>query len=260
MLDMRNLRHIGINGLYSKDEQLSVTIGTGLTWGEVLKYLRKFDKDLITVHGQCTSVGVAGYALHGGVHFGGLSELYGLASDNILAITAVVANGSIVELTESRCDVDGVSQAYSSECSGLWFGLRGAGSSFGVVTSLTLKLHREPNLQSSLSILSLKVKDAAESQKFLSSYMRNIPDEGSPPCNFTLTVFAAATPDMVIIDLFLDSQSRSHSLDWIIISKRTPSFCFSLATKEKRFSTTFLPFYRGNLRQQCILLSKLLGH
>ena len=201
MLDMRNLRHIEINGLNSNDSPMSVTIGTGFTWGEVLNYLRKVDKDLITVHGQCTSVGVAGYALHGGVHFGGLSELYGLASDSILAVTAVVANGSVVELTESRCDVDGVSQSYSSECAGLWFGLRGAGSSFGVVTSLTLKLHREPKLQSALSVLSLKVKDAAESQKFLSAYMKNIPDEGSSPCNFTSTTTAAAAVMMITVFL-----------------------------------------------------------
>jgi FAD/FMN-containing dehydrogenase len=178
MLDMRKLKAIEIHGLESKTSQISMTIGTGLVWGEVLKYLRNIDRDLITVHGQCTAVGVAGYSLHGGVHFGGLSELYGLSSDNILALTAVVANGSIVELSGSSCMIDGVSMAYSEECRGLWFGFRGAGSSFGVVTSLKLKLYRETEMRSALSILSLRISDITEAQRFFSEYADSIPSEG----------------------------------------------------------------------------------
>jgi FAD/FMN-containing dehydrogenase len=86
MVDMRKLKGIDV---HNDNGAMSMTIGTGHVWGEVLKYLRKIDSELMTVHGQCTSVGVAGFALHGGVHFGGLSELYGLASDNILGLTAV---------------------------------------------------------------------------------------------------------------------------------------------------------------------------
>ena len=178
MLDMRSLKSITFNKANHTDDIFSMTIGTGLTWGEVLKKLRNLDKELLTVHGQCTSVGVAGYALHGGVHFGGLSELYGLASDNILALTAVVANGSIVELSGSTCVIDGISREYSSDCSGLWFAFRGAGSSFGVVTSLTLRLHRESRLLSALSILSLDIQDSSRSQKAIKSYMDSIPEEG----------------------------------------------------------------------------------
>lgn len=178
MLDMRKLKAIEIHGLRSPMSQISMTIGTGLVWGEVLRFLRKIDRDLITVHGQCTAVGVAGYSLHGGVHFGGLSELYGLSSDNILGLTAVVANGSVVDLSESKCIIDGVSVAYSEECRDLWFGFRGAGSSFGVVTSLTLKLYRETKMRSALSILSLKIKNVIEAQRFLSEYLDSIPSEG----------------------------------------------------------------------------------
>ena len=190
MLDMRKLKNIEFNKANSTNDVVSMTIGTGLTWGEVLKKLRELDRDLLTVHGQCTSVGVAGYALHGGVHFGGLSELYGLASDNILALTAVVANGSTVVLSATTCVIDGVSKEYSSDCSGLWFAFRGAGSSFGVVTSLTLRLHREPRLLSALSILSLKIQDSSRSQKALKSYTDSIPKEGkgSPTLLYLLSI------------------------------------------------------------------------
>ncbi|KAJ1443969.1 hypothetical protein B484DRAFT_389171 [Ochromonadaceae sp. CCMP2298] len=70
---------------------------------------------------DCTSVGVAGFSLHGGVHFGALSEFHGLAVDNILGLTAVVANGSVVTVD-------------------LWFALRGAGSSFALVTQLHIQV------------------------------------------------------------------------------------------------------------------------
>ena len=50
------------------------------------------------IHGQCLNVGVSGFSLHGGVHFGGLSELYGLGSENIVGLTAVVSNGSVVQI------------------------------------------------------------------------------------------------------------------------------------------------------------------
>jgi FAD/FMN-containing dehydrogenase len=201
MLDMRKLKAIVIHGLESKTSQISMTIGTGLVWGEVLKYLRNLDRDLITVHGQCTTVGVAGYSLHGGVHFGGLSELYGLSSDNILALTAVVANGSIVELSGSKCIVDGVSVVYSEECSGLWFGFRGAGSSFGVVTSLTLKLYRETKMRSALSILSLRIKDVTEAQRFLTEYTDSIPSEGIKS-HFSMTRYEHFCLNYLIINFF----------------------------------------------------------
>ena len=163
----------------SDSDDFSVTIGTGFTWGEILKYLKSVNKDLITVHGQCTSVGVAGFALHGGVHFGGLSELYGLASDNILGLTAVIANSSAIELTATTCVIDGINVVYSEECRGLFFAFRGAGSSFGIVTSLTLKLHTQPKLFSALSILSLNIEEPSSAQKMISAYMENIPEEGN---------------------------------------------------------------------------------
>ena len=176
------------NKVNSKN-QMSMTLGTGYTWGEILKHIKKIDKNLITVHGQCTSVGVAGFSLHGGVHFGGLSELYGLASDNIIGLTAVVANGSTVELTSNTCIIDGISVIYSPECRGLFFAFRGAGSSYGVVTSLTIKLYVEPKIQSALSILSLNINDPKKAQVFLSSYMEKVPEEGSYKHLFTNIVF-----------------------------------------------------------------------
>ena len=196
MLDMRKLTGMKLHRASDghSDHISSMTIGTGYTWGAVLKELRQVDKNLVVVHGQCTSVGVAGYSLHGGVHFGGLSELYGLASDNILGLTAVVANGSTVELTSTSCVIDGIRTSYSDECRGLFFAFRGAGSSYGVVTSLTLQLHTQPKLQSALSILSLQIDNSHQAQKYLSSYMEKIPKEGMScmPYLYSQSIFASS--------------------------------------------------------------------
>ena len=40
-----------------------MTVGSGVVWDDVLPLLK--EKGLSAVHGQCTSVGVAGYSLHG---------------------------------------------------------------------------------------------------------------------------------------------------------------------------------------------------
>lgn len=166
----------------------AIEVGTGLIWDEVLSFLRQQERrqpnprqKLYVVHGQCTNVGVAGFALHGGVHFGGLSELYGLASDNILALTAVVANLSVVTLSAAECIVDDVPVLpYSEACGHLWFALRGAGSSFGIVTSITFQVHRATAIQSALTVLSLPVPaDHTQQEQLLSDYLNALPDYAS---------------------------------------------------------------------------------
>jgi FAD/FMN-containing dehydrogenase len=120
LLDMRNLKYISIN-----KDNLTALVGAGVLWKELIPKLHKLN--LIAVHGQCTSVGVAGFSLHGGVHFGGLSELYGLASGNILAITLVIANSSRVDISAKSCFIDGY-LGDTQFCKDLWFALRGAGN------------------------------------------------------------------------------------------------------------------------------------
>ena len=178
MMDMSGFTTLQLNEDGSK-----VTVGTGLIWDDVLTFLKKKGKEqnvsLRVVHGQCTQVGVGGFALHGGVHFGGLSELYGLASDNILSLTAVVANGSIVQLSSDTCVIDEIAVVpYSTACSDLWFSLRGAGSSYAVVTSLTFRVHHAPIIHSALTILTLSIPwniDKTQQQQFLSAYLDALP-------------------------------------------------------------------------------------
>ncbi|KAJ9134638.1 FAD-binding domain-containing protein [Pleurostoma richardsiae] len=80
-------------------------------------------------HGTCPGVGVGGHALHGG--YGVSSHTKGLALDWMMAATVVLANSTVV-----NC-----SQADNPE---LFWAIRGAGSSMGVVTSFQFKTFRVP--------------------------------------------------------------------------------------------------------------------
>ncbi|PKS06753.1 hypothetical protein jhhlp_006827 [Lomentospora prolificans] len=69
-------------------------------------------------HGTCPGVGISGHALHGG--FGMSSYTHGLALDWILSATVVLANGTTV-------------RASADENADLFWALRGAGGSMGIV-------------------------------------------------------------------------------------------------------------------------------
>ncbi|KAL4942708.1 hypothetical protein BDV06DRAFT_235239 [Aspergillus oleicola] len=76
--------------------------------------------------GSCGCVGMLGPALGGG--HGRLEGFYGMISDNLRSLNVVLANGtSIVVSNTSHAD--------------LFWGMRGAGHNFGVVTSFDMNIH-----------------------------------------------------------------------------------------------------------------------
>jgi FAD/FMN-containing dehydrogenase len=118
VLDLGLLRDISVN-VANK----TVTYGGGCTWAEVDDAL--CSRGLATVCGTISHTGVGGLVLHGG--FGFLSGLHGLAVDCLVSVEMVLANGEAVTASET-------------ENPDLFWVVRGAGSSFGVVTSFTSKV------------------------------------------------------------------------------------------------------------------------
>lgn len=117
----------------------TVSFGGGCLWREVDEALWKHG--LATVGGTVSHTGVGGLILHGG--YGALTGRRGLALDILISCEVVLADGSIVTASET-------------ENPDLFWGLRGAGSSFGVVTKFTSKAYPQGDIWGGMFVLPLE--------------------------------------------------------------------------------------------------------
>lgn len=103
-------------------------VGAGVQGFELMAAAR--DQGLVTVGGECPTVGIAGGYTQGGGH-SAVSTSFGLAADNVLSWEVVTACGELVT-------------ASPNENSDLYWALNGGGgSTYGVVVSMTIKAHKE---------------------------------------------------------------------------------------------------------------------
>lgn len=119
VVDLTNLNTIEINA-----SDRTATVGGGVTSQNLLTAADPFG--LIAVAGNCGEVGIAGFSFGGG--YGLTSPSHGLAADNILAAEVVLADGQVIHTSRT-------------ENPDLLWGLTGGGGTFGVVTSLRIRLH-----------------------------------------------------------------------------------------------------------------------
>ena len=103
----------------------TVRAEAGVLWGELDRETQLHG--LATVGGIVTHTGIAGLTLGGGI--GWLMRKHGATVDNLVSVDLVTAEGELL------C-------ASGDENPDLFWGIRGGGGNFGVVTSFEYRLHR----------------------------------------------------------------------------------------------------------------------
>ncbi|HEY7069542.1 MAG TPA: FAD-binding oxidoreductase [Acidimicrobiales bacterium] len=153
MLDLSGMKAVRVD-----PDSRTARAEPGLTLGELDHETQAWG--LATPLGAVSMTGIAGLTLGGGL--GWLNGAYGLTCDNLLAADVVTADGRLV-------------RASAAENEDLFWGLRGGGGNFGVVTSFEYRLH--PVAVVLAGGLSYPLAEAPEVLRFYDSFVKAAPDE-----------------------------------------------------------------------------------
>jgi len=153
MIDLSRMKGVRVDPVRS-----TVHAEPGLTWGELNDDLQLFG--LAATGGFVSTTGVAGLTLGGGL--GWLVRKHGLALDNLLSVDIVTADGQL--LTASR-----------TENEDLFWGVRGGGGNFGIVTSFEFRVHPVGTVLAGLVIH--PIAKAREALQFFREYETTSPEE-----------------------------------------------------------------------------------
>lgn len=146
----------------------------GVSWGE-------FDHEtqiygLATTGGIVSTTGIAGFTLGGGI--GWLMRKYGLACDNLISADVITAEGRFLKANEEQNQ-------------DLFWGVRGGGGNFGIVTSFKYHLHPVGPVMAGRIIYAFE--KARDVLKFYRNYIADAPNELSTMVAF---MTAASTPSL----------------------------------------------------------------
>jgi FAD/FMN-containing dehydrogenase len=153
MLDLSPMKAIHID-----PERRTVRAQAGVTWAEFNRETQRFG--LATTGGVVSTTGIAGLTLGGGL--GWLMGKHGLAADNLISAEVVTAAGDRVH-------------ASANENPDLFWGLRGGGGNFGVVTWFEYRLH--PVGQVTSGLVAHPVERARDVLQLFREVSAGAPDE-----------------------------------------------------------------------------------
>ncbi|MHA1961356.1 MAG: FAD-binding oxidoreductase [Candidatus Thorarchaeota archaeon] len=154
VIDLSQMR-----GIHVDPKSRTARAQAGATLGELDRETQVFG--LAVPSGIVTTTGIAGLTLGGG--FGWLARKHGLTIDNLISVDMVTAEGEF--LTASK-----------TENEDLFWGLRGGGGNFGIITSFEYQL--QPIGPMVLGGMLLHpMEDAKEFLRFYRDFIADAPDE-----------------------------------------------------------------------------------
>ena len=172
LIDLAGLKKIEVD-----PKARTARAGGGVLWGEFDAATQQHA--LHTPGGRVTTTGVGGFTTGGG--YGWTSSKYGLTCDNLIAAEVVLADGRIVRASER-------------EHEDLFWGIRGGGGNFGIVTEFEYRLHPlGPIVLAGLALW--PIDRASEVVPAWRDYVDGAPDELSTACAILTTPPAEFVPD-----------------------------------------------------------------
>jgi len=154
MIDLSLMNNISID-----HKMKTAKIGPGCTLGNTDEATQKYG--MVVPAGIVTSTGVAGLTLGGG--FGWLSRKWGLTCDHLISTEVVTAEGEIIKVS-------------SNEKPDLFWGVKGGGGNFGIVTSFEFNL-RELGPEIAGGLILYKIEDTEKVLSFYHDYISTAPRE-----------------------------------------------------------------------------------
>ena len=174
MIDLSLMRGVWVD----PDERMA-RAQAGCLWGDVDSETQALG--LATVGGIVTHTGVAGLTLGGGI--GWLMRKYGLTIDNVRSFDLVSAEGERL-------------RASADENRDLFWGLRGGGGNFGIVTSFEYALHPVGPIVLSGAVV-YPAERAKEVLTFYRDFIADSPDELTTIVNLRTAPPAPYLPEAV---------------------------------------------------------------
>ena len=176
MIDLSSMR-----GVHVDQRSQRARVEGGATWGDFDAETQLFG--LATTGGLISETGVAGLTLGGGI--GWLSPSHGLACDNLISADVVTADGNVITVSET-------------EHSDLFWGLKGGGGNFGIVTSFEFKVYPVGPVLFGGMVLH-ELDHAHETLRLFVDFMSNAPDQLGSLAAFTTTPDGAPALALVAV-------------------------------------------------------------
>jgi FAD binding domain len=164
-----------MKGIRIDPETRTARAQAGVLLGELDREAQAFG--LAVPAGIVTHTGLAGLTLGGGI--GWLERKYGLTIDQLLSVDLVTAEGEFVKASET-------------ENPDLFWGLRGGGGNFGIVTEFEFRLNPVGPIVLAGPIL-WAMEDCPDVMRFYRDWITQVPDELT-----TIVTFRRVLPSPVV--------------------------------------------------------------